>query len=166
MRKRVARSTAVAVALAAAAFGCSGGGGSNTPGTGGSGGGGSGGPGGGGTGGGAPFTAVAPCTSEGSYATSGTTIQFGVNGALTYDPACLKVPPGTTVTFSGDFATHPLTPSARRGTLTGNPITASTGLPGATSEPFTFPTPGFYAYYCAEHSDDSGALMDGVIWVQ
>ena len=36
----------------------------------------------------------------------------------------------------------------------------------ATSEMFTFPTPGFYAYYCAEHSDDSGALMDGVIWVQ
>jgi plastocyanin len=150
-----------ALVAAAAAVGCSGaGGGTSTPGTGG------GGTGGGGAGGSSTFMAVAPCASEASYTTTGTTIQFGVNGALAYQPDCLEVAAGTTVTFSGDFVTHPLTPSARRGTLTGNPITASNGLPGANSEDFTFPNPGFYAYYCAEHSDDSGTLMDGVIWVK
>ncbi|HMF43255.1 MAG TPA: plastocyanin/azurin family copper-binding protein [Polyangia bacterium] len=156
---------AIGVLLAIAAIGCSGAGGSlGTPGTGG--GGGTGGS--GGSGGGA-FMGVPPCLTEGSYTTTGTTIQFGVNGALAYQPACLKVAAGTTVTFSGDFVTHPLQPSARRGTLTGNPITASNGLPlpdGGMSKDFTFPTPGFYAYYCAEHSDDSGTLMDGVVWVQ
>jgi plastocyanin len=154
---------ATTVVLAAAAIGCSGGGGSSTPGTGGTSGTG------GSSGGTSGFTAVAPCLMEGDYTTTGTTIQFGVNGALAYQPACLKVAAGATVMFSGDFVTHPLQPSARRGTLTGNPITHSSGLPlpdGGTSEAFTFPTPGFYGYYCAEHSDDSGTLMDGVVWVQ
>jgi len=147
---------------AAIAIGCSGGGVSGNPGTAGSGGGGGGGSGGG------NFIGVLPCLTEASYATTGTTIQFGVAGNV-YQPACLKVAAGTTVTFTGDFVVHPLQPSAKRGTLTGNPITASNGsaLPdGGMSEAFVFPTPGFYAYFCDEHSIDDGTLMDGVVWVQ
>jgi plastocyanin len=140
-----------ALLAVSAALGCSGAGGSGTPGT-------------GGMGGGDPsFMAVAPCTTEAGYTTSGTTIQFGVSG-FTYTPNCLKVPAGSTVTFSGDFASHPLTPSALRGTMTGNPI-SPTGI--GTTATFTFLDGGFWAYYCSVHgSDADGQFMSGVVWVK
>ena len=133
-------------------------------------------PGTGGAGGATPgFMSVSPCLSEGDYLT-GTptagmpTINFGVNGALAYDPECLKTPAGSTVTFSGNFGIHPLVPSGLRGNTTNNPITVVPSNPdgGTTANvSFTFPTAGFYAYYCAEHgSTDTGAGMAGVIWVQ
>jgi plastocyanin len=121
------------------------------------------------------FMSINPCLSEGDYMTgtgdAGTpTINFGINGALTYVPSCLKTPAGSTVTFSGDFGPHPLSPSSMRGNTTNNPITLVPFNPdgGTTSQaPFTFPTAGFYAYYCLEHgSTDTGAGMAGVIWVQ
>src|SRR5205814_7047349 len=77
----------------------------------------------GGSGGTTPgFMSVLPCTSESAYMT-GTTISFPAAATdFSYSPKCLKVSAGATVTFSGDFSSHPLTPSALRGTLTGNPI--------------------------------------------
>jgi plastocyanin len=119
----------------------------------------------GGTAGGSPgFMAVPPCNAESNYAT-GTTIAFPAGVAdFSYSPKCLKVPAGTTVTFSGDFTVHPLEPSTHRGTLAGNPIT-STG--SGTSKSFDFPTAGFYAYYCSVHGPSDGAAgMVGVIWVE
>jgi plastocyanin len=132
-------------------------------------------PGTGGAGGATPgFMSVSPCLSEGDYLT-GTptagmpTINFGVNGALAYDPECLKTPAGSTVTFSGNFGIHPLVPSGLRGNTTNNPITVVPSNPdgGTTANvSFTFPTAGFYAYYCLEHgSTDTGDGMAGVIWV-
>jgi plastocyanin len=119
-----------------------------------------------GAGGDSGFTAVAPCDSAASYAagTSAATITFGAAGDISYMPRCLKVPAGAQVTFMGDFSAHPLEPSALRGTLTGNPITAtSTG----NSKAFAFPVPGFFAYFCAFHGPSDGATgMVGVIWVQ
>jgi plastocyanin len=119
----------------------------------------------GGAGGTTPgFMSVLPCTSESAYAT-GTTVSFPTSASdFSYNPKCLKVSAGATVTFSGDFSSHPLMPSAKRGTLTGNPITStSTG----TSTDFTFPTPGFYGYFCAVHDpNDTGNFMSGIIWVQ
>jgi len=154
-------------------IGCSGDGTGSTPGTGGSsggtGGGGGGTTGSGGTGGGggtgAAFMAMVPCPEESSYVTTGTTIAFGgATPGTNYAPKCLKVSPGATVTFSGDnFAFHPLEPSSLRGTVTGNPITTTnTGA----SKAFTFPNPGFYAYFCIFHGTDSTDFMNGVIWVQ
>ena len=119
----------------------------------------------GGTGGSsANFMAVPPCTAESNYMT-GTTINFPAGTAdFNYSPKCLKVTAGATVTFSGDFTAHPLEPSTHRGTLTGNPITA-TGT--GTTKSFDFPTPGYYAYYCAFHGPSDGATgMVGVIWVE
>jgi plastocyanin len=119
----------------------------------------------GGTAGGSPgFMAVAPCNVESDYAT-GTTIAFPAGATdFSYSPKCMKVPAGTTVTFSGDFTVHPLEASTHRGALTGNPI-SSTG--SGTSKSFDFPTPGFYAYYCGVHGPSDGAAgMVGVIWVQ
>ena len=147
--------------------GTAGSGGSGTAGTTGTGGGG--GTATGGAGGTTPgFMSVAPCTNESAYMT-GTTIDFGlISGAFAYSPNCLKVPVGSTVTFSGDFTGHPLEPSTMRGNTTNNPITAvSANLDGAMTTSFTFPTAGFYAYFCSFHgSSDTGAGMAGVIWVQ
>ena len=71
---------------------------------------------------------------------------------------------GATVTFTGDFVSHPLMPSAKRGTLTGNPI-LPTG--NGTTTSFTFPNAGYFAYYCDVHGASDGALgMVGVIWVE
>jgi plastocyanin len=124
----------------------------------------------GGTGGGTPgFMAVLPCPTESAYMMGATTVNFGlIDGGFNYSPKCLKVSAGTSVTFSGDFSSHPLEPSALRGTLTGNPITSTSAVPdGGTTKAFTFATPGFYAYFCQFHdSSDSGMFMSGVIWVQ
>lgn len=151
----------------AGSAGTTGTGGSNagTAGAGGTSAGGTGGASAGGSGGTTPgFMSVLPCTSESAYVT-GTTVSFPTAATdFSYNPKCLKVTAGATMTFSGDFSSHPLTPSAMRGTLTGNPI-ASTSA--GTSKDFTFPTAGFYAYYCAFHDpSDTGNFMSGVIWVQ
>lgn len=109
------------------------------------------------------FVAVAPCPTAADYASGPTTVVFGGTTGYVYAPACLEVPAGTTVTFEGDFASHPLSPSALRGTRPGNPITnASAG----SSASFTFPALGFYAYFCAFHGTlDDGSGMAGVVWV-
>ena len=148
----------------AAVFGCSGNGASNPAGTGGSGGGtaGASGSGGGGSGGGGAFTAFAPCNAATDYV-AGTTINFGGSVGFNYDPQCLKVAAGATVTFSGDFLTHPLVPSATRGDPANNPIV---NMSDGTTASFVFPMPGFYAYLCNFHGSDDGAFMSGVIWVQ
>lgn len=121
----------------------------------------------GGTGGGTPgFMSIMPCPSESAYVT-GTTINFGGSVGFNYDPKCLKVSAGSTVTFSGDFSLHPLQPSSVLGNTTNNPITNVSGLPdGGTMTSFTFPSAGFYAYRCTFHGSDDGMFMSGVIWVQ
>ena len=146
---------------ATATVGCSSTSSNPTPGTGGTGGGG----GGGGSGPDPSFMAVAPCSTEASYTTSGTTIAFGgTDPGFNYAPNCLKVSTGASVTFNGDFSMHPLGPSAVRGMTTGNPIVVTnTG----TTKSFTFPAAGFWAYYCMFHgSDADGNFMSGVIWVK
>ena len=152
----------LAAMLLFVAAGCSGNGAVNPLGTGGSGG--AAGSGGGGPGGsGSGFMAVAPCNAESNYTVGATSIAFGGAEDNFYNPTCLKVPAGTTVTFSGDFGTHPLAPSVARGTLTGNPIAATSA--GSTAS-FTFPSAGFWAYFCTVHgSDPDGELMTGVVWV-
>ena len=58
------------------------------------------------------FMAVSPCLSEAEYVGDTATITFGFNGAaqgFSYDPKCLRIQAGQTVTFSGSFAAHPLT---------------------------------------------------------
>jgi plastocyanin len=131
---------------------------------------------GGGSGGTPGFMAIAPCMNESDYVSDTKTITFPVSATdFNYAPKCLKVTfprgslgtagaPGTNVTFSGDFATHPLMPSTHRGELTGNPIAATSA---GTSATFYISSLGstFYAYYCAVHNpSDNGAGMSGVIW--
>jgi plastocyanin len=160
---RFARLTLGTFLLAAAVtIGCSGS--SNNTGTGGTtGGGGSG----GGTGGSGPdpsFMAVPPCSTEASYST-GTTVAFPAAPTdFNYNPKCLKTTVGSTVTFNGDFVMHPLGASAVRGITSGSPITDTNN---GSTKAFTFPTAGFYAYWCMFHgSDADGNFMSGVIWVK
>jgi len=113
------------------------------------------------------FQAIAPCPVEADYATNTNTVAFGFLGTpagFIYDPKCLAIEAGETVTFSGSFAAHPLYPSTRRGALTGNPI-RGTSTGDRTDVPF--PDPGFFAYYCGVHGGaDDGSTMAGVIWVR
>jgi plastocyanin len=113
---------------------------------------------------------VNPCKLATDYTTAGdNTITFGGPAGLVYAPQCLKVTAGAMVTFKGGgtdtFSDHPLAPSTTRGTLSGNPIANVADT--STTKSFTFPTPGYYAYYCQYHGlDASGTGMTGVIWVQ
>jgi plastocyanin len=106
---------------------------------------------------GQPFMAFRPCDTAEVYV-EGSTVTF--DNSLLYHPECIFIRAGGTVTFNGDFGMHPLQPSTR-GT-TGSPITATNTGMTAT---FTFPTPGFYPYYCLFHGADVGAGMSGVVQV-
>jgi plastocyanin len=109
------------------------------------------------------FVAVAPCPAPADYVGSPTTVVFGGTTGYVYAPACLEVPSGTTVTFVGDFASHPLSPSALRGTRPGNPIT---NVSAGASASFRFSVPGLYAYFCGFHGTlDDGTGMAGVVRV-
>jgi plastocyanin len=113
------------------------------------------------------FLAVTPCLDEAAYATGSQKVTFGFLGTppgFSYEPKCLAIDAGHTVTFSGSFAAHPLYPSMKRGTLVDNPIG---GTSAGESKDIPFPVPGFFAYYCGVHGgSDDGSTMAGVVWVR
>ncbi len=80
-----------------------------------------------------------------------------------YSPKCLMIAAGQSVTFSGSFSSHPLTPGVApdsSGTASpNNPIPATSS---GSSLTVSFPNPGTYPYYCALHF---AAGMTGVIQV-
>jgi plastocyanin len=83
---------------------------------------------------------------------AGRTISFG---SFFYSPACLKIAAGQTVTFSGSFGSHPLSPQCQAMSVMGN-VNSGTVLQ------YTFTAPGFYNYQCGFHG---GLGMQGNIWV-
>ena len=113
------------------------------------------------------WQAVAPCLDEAAYAMDPRTVTFGFLGmpaGFSYDPKCLAINAGDTVTFSGSFAAHPLYPSARRGTVADNPIS---GTSTGEQKDFVFSHAGFFAYFCGIHGGtDDGTTMAGVVWVR
>lgn len=113
------------------------------------------------------FMAVPPCGRPSDYATGTTTVSFGFLGTdvgFAYDPKCLKVEAGATVTFLGDFRAHPLYPSRTRGMVATNPIS---GVGTGSSTDVDFLAPGFWGYYCGIHGAiDDGLTMAGTIWVE
>jgi len=113
------------------------------------------------------FEPVPPCPAEADYSAGTSTVVFGFLGTppgFVYEPKCLAIDAGDTVTFSGSFAVHPLYPSEKRGTRAGNPIS---GVSTGDRKDVQFPRPGFFAYYCGIHGGaDDGATMAGVIWVR
>jgi plastocyanin len=84
-----------------------------------------------------------------------------------YDPPCVKIKPGRTVRWLGDFSFHPLRPGKVVGAGTqsqpGNPIPALDA--GTDSGQISFPQPGVWGYYCNFHwsTDDMyGAVIVAV----
>ncbi|MBK7862286.1 MAG: hypothetical protein IPJ65_27495 [Archangiaceae bacterium] len=79
------------------------------------------------------------------------------NGNESYEPQCLKVHAGQSVTFSGSFASHPLSQKC-------GPAVVLAGQSGS-NRTFTFTVPGVYGYYCTQHGTSSGSGMAGAIEV-
>jgi plastocyanin len=101
------------------------------------------------------FVSIVPCTAAGNYTTTDTTINFRVdpNG---YDPACVKIPKGGSVTFNGTFSSHPLEPRTTTGGSPNNPITLmNTG----TTHTITFPNAGYFPYHCNIHASMIGVIQ-------
>ena len=86
------------------------------------------------------------------------TIRFPVGG-LNYSPACVKVRLGQTLTFSGDFGSHPLDQSC--GPVR-NVVTSHFG--NTWSVTFTDAL-GLFGYYCNQHGGPDGSGMAGAIEV-
>jgi plastocyanin len=97
------------------------------------------------------FMELPPCLQPERYIAGGTAVA---TVELTYQPACLRVSPGTNVTIQAS-ALHPLEPGA--GGSSDNPIPHQN-----TPVTITFSRPGFFPFFCPEHSDQN---MRGVIWV-
>jgi len=93
---------------------------------------------------------------------SAVTIDFGGSAGVAYDPACIRVKPGTAVTFSGNFAIHPLAGGDSPPTVdTSSPIKETKGGSSAT---FTLKKAGTYNYFCEAHHATNH--MEGTIVVQ
>lgn len=80
-----------------------------------------------------------------------------------YDPPCLAIRVGQTVTFTGNFSAHPLAPGVapRRSGAGATPSPIEMRTEGAVYR-VQFPAPGDYPYYCVYHA---GGGMYGVIRV-
>lgn len=85
------------------------------------------------------------------------------SSAVGYAPPCMIVSAGQTVTFVGNYGTHPLAPGEQSGADAGttpNPIPSKTT--GAGDTPVTFDRAGVYPYYCVLHAP----TMVGAVWVK
>lgn len=82
--------------------------------------------------------------------------QTAAGGAITWDftvaPKCVKVKVGQTVTWTGDFATHPLAPFNGDAS---NPIVIGT----AGTSKITFPVAGTFGFHCLNHPSMLGAVQ-------
>lgn len=125
------RSSIVFVALA---LGCSGGGGTTD-------------------GGSDAAVIVNGCTTFSDLTAGGGTINFPTQAApAQYQPNCARIKAGQTLTWSGSFTSHPLTPS---GGDSPSPIQAT--ATGANKS-FTFPNTGTFGFACGIHASMSGAI--------
>jgi len=92
----------------------------------------------------------------------GRTIDFA---CCSYTPPCVKIQPGRTVRWLGDFTFHPLRPGLVVGNMTqtqaGNPIPSLDS--GTNSGQITFPNPGGWGFYCNFHWNTSS--MYGTVFV-
>jgi len=92
-----------------------------------------------------------------------TDVTITFTAGFAYTPPCVKVGKGTTVTFSGDFTTHPLVGGEyASGIATPDPLSPITQTDMGMSASFTFPEAGTFPFYCNFHASLD---MFGVIYV-
>ncbi len=82
--------------------------------------------------------------------------QTAAGATITWDftvsPKCVKIKAGQTVTWNGNFATHPINPF---GGDQGSPVpSTSTG----NTAKGTFPTAGTFGFHCVNHPSMLGAV--------
>jgi plastocyanin len=103
-----------------------------------------------------------------NFAGCATFVSAGASPVLVYrnyeyDPPCLSVRAGTTVTFTGapdagGFLVHPLVQAC-------GPAPALASGDAGTTASFVLTVPGIYGYYCLDHGSPAGASMSGAIEV-
>ncbi len=99
--------------------------------------------------------------------TSATTVSFGGQASsplFGYAPKCVRITAGESVTFTGDFSVHPVSPGTSPTATTAG--SASNPIPlqqTGSSLSVTFPEAGTYPYFCQVHY---AAGMSGVVLVQ
>ncbi|MCC6750927.1 MAG: hypothetical protein IT371_24945 [Deltaproteobacteria bacterium] len=101
----------------------------------------------------------ASCTAFEDKTATSAVIEFGGAAGSAYSPNCIKVKIGQSVTFKGNFETHPLNQACGPDKVIKK--TVSTG----TSSSFSFPREGIFGYYCGFHGQATGAGMAGAIQV-
>ncbi len=81
--------------------------------------------------------------------------------AAQYNPNCIRITAGTTVTFSGNFNLHPLTRVPATQTTSPIPVVTLVEVDGGPvgDVPITFPNPGTFDYECGVHP---GSMFGGV----
>jgi plastocyanin len=74
---------------------------------------------------------------------------------------CIKVRVGSTVTFEGDFAKHPLEGGGGESTTPLAGLSERIANPGTPEEyaPTKFEKTGVYGYKCTKHPDMKGAIL-------
>jgi plastocyanin len=90
-----------------------------------------------------------------------TTVTFA---GIEYTPRCVRIHAGSTVVFTGNFASHPLV----GGTVAGATATPDPGSPVpptdvGTEITFTLAKSGAHPYYCSAHASSG---MMGAIFVE
>jgi plastocyanin len=73
-----------------------------------------------------------------------------------YSPACFTIAVTQSVTWSGDFVSHPLTQAG------GDPSTWITTTSTGTTATFGFPVGGTYGFECSNHP----SIMKGAVYVK
>lgn len=94
---------------------------------------------------------------------AGTVIEFGGRLGASYEPPCLRIAPGTAVTFAGDFTTHPLSRGTPDNPSAGSPDSPIPRVAAGTSKTIAFPIAGTYPFICTVHG---GVGMVGAVRVQ
>jgi plastocyanin len=107
-----------------------------------------------------PINGCSLVTAQDLTSQSAVTVQFT---SFSYTPKCIKVAPGTQITFQGSFVVHPLL----GGYVSGGLVPASSGpfVPATnmgTSKTFTMSSEGTFPYYCQAHALSG---MTGAVFV-
>ena len=103
------------------------------------------------------------CADDGYVAA--TDIAFGGDLGTVYDPRCVKVAAGGTVTWTGDFSIHPIVGGAiengQKAPDPSSPIEVPAA--GAMELQVTFAQAGTYPFYCDPHGTFG---MNGAVLVE
>src|SRR5262249_30483521 len=103
----------------------------------------------------------AGCTTfEDRTADTEVVVDFGGDAGLAYSPKCVRIKVGARITFTGDFATHPI---AEACAPEGGSYFAASNFEGSIGGQFM--VAGVYGYFCEVHGDETGVGMSGAFEV-